>query len=80
MKKHLLPPSRFALLFTLAAVTAGAALTPSEWQHRQSLKVAALVLTKAEIRDLVEALSSLTEPVMPQEKKPLRALQHLAGD
>ncbi len=43
-------------------------------------EIAALVLTKAEIRDLVESLASLKEPARMQEKKPIRALQHLAGD
>ncbi len=46
--KNLLPPlpKRLALLFTLLAVTAGAALTPTEWQHRQTLNVAAPGLAK----------------------------------
>ena len=45
--KNLLPlPRRLALLFTLAAVTTGAALTPTEWPHRQALPVAAPGLTK----------------------------------
>ena len=46
--KNLLPPAprRLALFFTFAAVTAGAALTPTEWEHRQALKVDAPGLTK----------------------------------
>ena len=43
-------------------------------------EIAALVLTKGEIRDLVEALALLTEPAKSSEKKTLRALQHLDGD
>lgn len=40
-------PSRFLLLFALAgAASAGAALTPTEWQRRQSLDVAAPGLMK----------------------------------
>lgn len=46
MKKILPPLSRLALLFTGAVITAGAALTPTEWQHRQALLFAAPGLTK----------------------------------
>jgi len=40
-------------------------------------EVAGLVLTKSEIRDLVEYVSSLKTPVVPREKMPLRALRGL---
>ncbi len=40
-------------------------------------EVAALVLTKSEIRDLVEGLASLKEPVKPRAQGALRAFQHL---
>jgi len=35
-----------------------------------------LVLTKAQIRDLVEAVASLKVPPTAQGEKPLRALRH----
>lgn len=38
-------------------------------------EVAALVLTKAEIRDLVAYLASLQKPYTPRERQPLRALR-----
>ncbi|HVT71694.1 MAG TPA: DUF3999 family protein [Lacunisphaera sp.] len=46
--KNLLPPlpSGLALWPLLAALTAGAAVTPTEWQHRQGLKVTAPGLTR----------------------------------
>lgn len=37
-------------------------------------EIAALVLSKAEIRDLVEFVSSLKEPARPRETQPIRAL------
>ena len=40
-------------------------------------EVAALVLTKAEIRDLVESVSALKEPQKLRAEMPLRALRHL---
>lgn len=40
-------------------------------------EVAALVLTKSEIRDLVEYVSSLKTPDIPRDKMPLRALRGL---
>lgn len=40
-------------------------------------EVAALVLTKSEIRDLVEYVASLKEPIVPREKQPMRALRGL---
>ena len=43
-------------------------------------EIAALVLTKAEIRDLVETVSSLKEPLKNRAKMPLRALRHLDGN
>jgi len=41
-------------------------------------EVAALVLTKTEIRDLVEGLALLTTPYKPSEKSPIRALRPAA--
>ena len=41
-----LPPKRLTLLLTLFAATRIAALTPTEWQHRQALTVAAPGLIK----------------------------------
>ena len=38
-------------------------------------EVAAFVLTKSEIRDLVEGLASLKDPINPRNPKPLRALR-----
>jgi quinoprotein glucose dehydrogenase len=42
-------------------------------------EIAALVLTKAEIRDLVEAVASLRAPVTSSDQRPLRALRKLDG-
>jgi quinoprotein glucose dehydrogenase len=42
-------------------------------------EIAALVLTKSEIRDLVEAVASLKTPVKPRDQIPLRALRKLDG-
>lgn len=41
-------------------------------------EIAALVLTKVQIRDLVAGLASLTETPAPREKQPLRALRKLS--
>ncbi len=38
-------------------------------------EVAAFVLTKAEIRDLVEGLASMKQPMRPREQMPMRALR-----
>ncbi len=40
-------------------------------------EIAALVLTKADIRNLVEAVASLTTQPKPRDQIPLRALRHL---
>ncbi|HEX2861021.1 MAG TPA: HEAT repeat domain-containing protein, partial [Lacunisphaera sp.] len=40
-------------------------------------EVVGLVLTKSEIRDVVEYLANLKEPYVPREKAPLRAFQQL---
>jgi len=40
-------------------------------------EIAALVLTKSEIRDLVEAVYALKSPVKPRDQVPLRALRKL---
>jgi len=46
MKNLLPPPKRLALLFTLLATGATAAITPTEWSHRQALPVTAPGLTR----------------------------------
>jgi hypothetical protein len=43
-------------------------------------EIAALVLTKAQIRDLVAGLAALTETPAPREKQPMRALRPAKAD
>lgn len=52
-----------------------AQITKTESSPSGMPEVAALVLTKSEIRDLVEYVASLKTPVIPREKQPMRALR-----